>query len=43
MDDIELTKRFNEINHRAEEQSKLDYCLLCKKKVTSFCNSHSLP
>lgn len=42
-EDRELKKRFNEIIRRSHENSKLDYCLCCCKKVTSFCNSHSLP
>ena len=40
---IELKKEFNEIIRRAQMESKLDYCLCCGKKVSSFCNSHSLP
>lgn len=41
--DFEMNKRFNEIIRRSHENSKLDYCLCCGKKVTSFCNSHSIP
>lgn len=40
---IELKKGFNKIIRRAQIKSKLDYCLCCRKKVTIFCNSHTLP
>jgi len=41
--EVEMKKNFNEIIRKSRESSKLDYCLCCGKKVTSFCNSHSLP
>lgn len=40
---IEIKKHFNLIKKQAYHNSKLDYCLCCKNKVTSFCKSHSLP
>lgn len=45
MEDInkELVKDFNKIISEARAESKLEYCQCCNKKVTSFCNSHSLP
>lgn len=43
MDFIELKKQMNTIIKKSHEDSKLDYCLCCGKKVSSFCNSHSLP
>ena len=43
MIDNELIKKYNKIIKDAREESKLEYCLCCKKKTSSFCNSHSLP
>ena len=43
MNEIELQKRFNSAIKKSHDDSKLDYCLCCGKKVSSFCNSHSLP
>lgn len=43
MDIFELKKQMNNILRKSHNDSKLDYCLCCKKKVSSFCNSHSLP
>lgn len=43
MDTVELKKQMNNILKKAHDDSKLEYCLCCKKNVTSFCNSHSLP
>ena len=36
-------KQYNQIIKEARADSKLEYCLCCNKKVSSFCNSHSLP
>lgn len=36
-------KQYNQMIKDARANSKLEYCLCCKKKVSSFCNSHSLP
>lgn len=43
MDELEIKKQVNAILKKSHDDSKLDYCLCCRKKVTSFCNSHSLP
>lgn len=43
VDYIEFKKLFNLKRKQAYNNSKLDYCLCCKNKVTSFCKSHSLP
>ena len=39
----DLQKQFNQIMKEARSNSKLEYCLCCNKKVSSFCNSHSIP
>lgn len=39
----EFFKQYNQIIKEARADSKLEYCLCCNKKVSSFCNSHSLP
>ena len=33
----------SELFKKVERDSKLDYCLLCGKKMNSFCNSHVVP
>lgn len=43
MDEQNLRKQINTILKKSHDDSKLNYCLCCGKKVTSFCNSHSLP
>lgn len=43
MDELDLKKQMNTILKKSHDDSKLDCCLCCEKKVTSFCNSHSLP
>lgn len=43
MNENEIKRKMNDIQRKAQENSKLDHCLICKKKITSFCNSHSLP
>ena len=43
---MESTKNINKINHDVENEIAKEsdnVCLICKKKVTSFCNSHSVP
>lgn len=42
-DSIELRKIFSSIKHDAETNIKTDFCYLCNKKTTSFCNSHTIP
>lgn len=43
MDYIDIKKQMNSALKQAYYNSKLDHCLCCKKKCSSFCNSHSLP
>lgn len=43
MNELDLKKQMNTILKKSHDDSKLDCCLCCGKKVTSFCNSHSLP
>lgn len=43
MDDYDLNKELNRIEKLARERAKQDTCLLCGKKTSSFCNSHSIP
>ena len=43
VEEIDIKKEFNEILRRSRMQAKLDNCLCCGKKMTSFCNSHTLP
>lgn len=43
MDKIELRKELNRLLKEAREASKPDWCIVCGKKQTSFCNSHSVP
>lgn len=34
---------FNKLLKNAKIDAKLDYCFYCEKKITSFCNSHTIP
>ena len=43
MDNIELRKQMNKMMRDATQDAKLDSCLICGKKCTSFCNSHIIP
>ena len=43
MNENDIKRKMNDIQRKAQENSKLDHCLICNKKITSFCNSHSLP
>ena len=43
MDNVKLKKEYSSLMKRARELTKEDCCFLCKKKVSSFCNSHSIP
>lgn len=43
MESLEFKKQTNNIIRKAHNDSKLEYCACCKKNVSSFCNSHSLP
>ncbi len=40
---IEVRKNINRMLSEAREKSKPQVCILCGKKQTSFCNSHSVP
>ncbi len=42
-DIIECRKEFSDNMRRARAAAKSDYCLLCGKPLTRFCNSHSVP
>ena len=41
--DIELRKRINKLFSQTRNAAKPNKCVLCGKKQTSFCNSHSVP
>ena len=36
-------KKVNDIIKESRAKTKLSYCYYCKKEVTSFCKSHSIP
>lgn len=40
---IEARKRFSKIINQSKQQAKRNECVWCGKKITRFCNSHSLP
>ena len=40
---IKSRKNWSKLSIRARSEAKLDHCLLCGKKTTSFCKSHSIP
>jgi len=42
-DPIEVRRQTNAMLRKAQSDSKPDSCILCGKRVTSFCNSHSVP
>lgn len=42
-DVIELRKRISKLLPQTRNVTKPDKCILCEKKQTSFCNSHSVP
>ncbi len=42
-DPIAVRKKLSDILRQAQNDSKPDSCILCGRKVTSFCNSHSVP
>lgn len=41
--DFTYKKLLSKISKEARQAAKLDVCYFCGKKVTSFCNSHSVP
>lgn len=40
---IELRKEYSRIISKSKQQAKKKECLWCGKKITRFCNSHSIP
>lgn len=40
---IEARKQFSKLMNKSKQQAKKSECLWCGKKITRFCNSHSLP
>ena len=40
---VNINKYISKYNSEARAKAKLDFCLLCKKQCSSFCNSHSVP
>lgn len=40
---IEINKKITHLDAAAAKNAKQDCCFICKKKCTSFCNSHSVP
>lgn len=40
---IAYNKLISKIQGQARQEAKLSYCYYCKKEVSSFCNSHSVP
>lgn len=42
-DSIDVRKRMNKLLSDARNSAKPEKCILCGKKQTSFCNSHSVP
>ena len=42
-DTVPVRKQINKLLREAQNDSKPEECILCGKKQTSFCNSHSIP
>lgn len=42
-DEIKVKKEINDLLRKIQEESKPETCIVCGKKQTSFCNSHSVP
>ena len=40
---ITYNKLMSKIQAKARQEANLNYCYYCKKEVSSFCNSHSVP
>lgn len=40
---IELRKEYSRLMNLSKKQAKKSECLWCSKKITRFCNSHSVP
>lgn len=43
MDIIEARKILSQYQHESQRRAKEEKCFICGNKVTSFCNSHSVP
>ena len=41
--DYTYKKKLSQILKRARQEAKKEYCYICGKNVSSFCNSHSVP
>lgn len=39
----ELRKEYSRLTNKSKQQAKKSECLWCGKKITRFCNSHSVP
>lgn len=42
-DKVEIKKKISQLQFESRKNAKPDKCILCGKKLTSFCNSHSVP
>jgi hypothetical protein len=42
-DRVKYRQEFSRLNRSVREASKDELCAVCKKPMTSFCNSHSIP
>lgn len=42
-DEIKVKKEINDLLRKIQEEAKPESCIVCGKKQTSFCNSHSVP
>lgn len=40
---IEIKQKVSSIFHKSRADAKLNKCYYCNKKITDFCNSHSVP
>ena len=40
---IEARKQFSKLMNMSKQQAKKSECLWCGRKITRFCNSHSVP
>lgn len=40
---IEIRKNYSKLINKSKQQAKKSECLWCGKKITRFCNSHSVP
>ena len=40
---VEIRKQINKLMNESKKRAKRDECVWCGRKMTSFCNSHSIP